>query len=124
MSVAHSGELNGFYGLRWGENGMREHPGLGMKRTDESRAKMSESHKGHTDSDETKLKKSESKKIWYQSNEHAKGMLGKSHNDDTKSKMSIAAKNRKRLTCPHCKKDIPVNVINRFHNDNCKNKDI
>lgn len=41
--------------------------------------------------------------------------------DEYKQKLSIAAKNRKKLTCPHCQKIIVVSLAHRWHFDNCKN---
>lgn len=43
-----------------------------------------------------------------------------SKSESVKKKMSDSAKNRKKLTCPHCSKVIPCNVAYRFHFDNCK----
>lgn len=44
---------------------------------------------------------------------------------ETKEKQSNAAKNRKKLVCPHCKKEGHPGNMKRWHFDNCKeNKDI
>ncbi len=69
----------------------------GSKRSDESKAKMSAAQKGRTLSDETKRRMSESRT----------GM--------TKSEY-------KTLTCQHCGLVGTVNNVNRWHNDNCKQK--
>ena len=58
-------------------------------------------------------------------------MFGKSLLKKTKAKLSAAntgsknpmfGKKAKTSNCPHCGRDIAVNLFNRFHNDNCKLK--
>ncbi len=97
---------------------------------------------GKTHSDISKKIQGEKTKIWLADNEHPKGMLNKSHSDETKEKQrtanlglkrtdeqkknySDAAKLRvwKTVTCPHCKKEGKENGMKRWHFDNCKEKD-
>jgi hypothetical protein len=48
--------------------------------------------------------------------------LGYKHTSESKYKMSNSAKNRKKAKCKYCGAMQPVNTINRYHNENCKNK--
>jgi hypothetical protein len=69
------------------------------------------------------------------------GMFGKEHTDETKEKIRAKATGRKqsaetiakkaeslrglkkeRLICPHCGKDVAVNMYARYHGDKCKMK--
>lgn len=74
----------------------------------------------------------------------AKSLTGHQHNEHSKQKMSLnhwdcAGKNnpchgkkgnehpafgtkRQLIMCPHCHKDVPVNVAKRWHFDNCTSK--
>jgi hypothetical protein len=82
---------------------------------------MSKSHTGKIVSDETKRKMSESHK-------GSKGtMTGKKHSNETKRKMSESQRNRvfskhEVTICPHCKKSGGTNGMTRYHFNNCKNK--
>jgi len=69
-------------------------------------------------SDETKLKTSLALKG------RISPMKGKIQTSEARLKMSIAGKgkSKKRVTCPHCNKDIAVNTAKRWHFDNCKEK--
>lgn len=68
------------------------------------------------------------------------GMFGKSHNEETRQKMrerafgrkqdaetirkkadAIRGSKRERKTCPHCQKNVAVNIYARYHGDKCKN---
>lgn len=70
---------------------------------------------------------------------HPKGMKGKHHSEETKEHLSSKLKNRDfseshlnnlskstieahkiKVQCPHCGKYVTRNVINRWHNGNCK----
>ena len=44
---------------------------------------------------------------------------GHKHSDEAKAKISEKAKNRPRLTCPHCQKECVVSNAKRHHFDNC-----
>ena len=47
-------------------------------------------------------------------------MFGKLHNNDTKQKMSTAAKMRILMRCVHCDKEMAVPCYTRWHGKNCK----
>lgn len=48
--------------------------------------------------------------------------LGIKKSNAQKSNMAAAAKNRPRLTCPHCGKEGQVQGLKRYHMDNCRQK--
>ena len=88
ISYYQSNDLEKVYNLTEGGDGSK-----GMKRSDETRKKMSESHKmkssnwkGHHPSEESKKKMSESHK-------------GKHHSDETRKKMSESHKGIMNPTC-------------------------
>ncbi len=47
---------------------------------------------------------------------------GKTHSTSSKEKLSASAKNKKRLTCPHCSKTMDSSNAKKYHFDRCKNK--
>jgi ribosomal protein S27AE len=47
-------------------------------------------------------------------------MRGKSLDDNHKEKLSKAAKNRPKKTCPHCGKSVIIQMFNRWHGEKCK----
>lgn len=49
-------------------------------------------------------------------------MSGKSHSEESRSRMSESAKNRSPIICPHCQKAGYSGVMYRWHFDNCRNK--
>jgi len=59
-------------------------------------------------SEERKLKISEA-------NKGGTGRINYKHTSDTKNKLKKAAKNRKILTCPKCKKTMVINALKRYH---------
>ena len=56
--------------------------------------------------------------------------LGKKRSEQTKQKLRElralprpnARHPKQKLQCPHCLREIAINLINRWHNDNCKEK--
>lgn len=103
LSENQTGTKNSFYG---------------KKHSAETIEKIKSSNTGKKDSDETRMKKSLSKL----GNSNGKNsMLGKRHSQNTIEAMRNAALNRKKIMCPHCRKEVAVNVANRWHFDNCKN---
>jgi hypothetical protein len=120
--------------------------GKGRKVTKETREKIGNIHKGKMVSEETRLKISKSKKGVKLSTEHKeslaknkKGMLGLSHSEETKKKMSEKAKGRKnphsetakanmrkpkgpqeQVVCPHCGKEGGISNMKRWHFEKCK----
>lgn len=82
--------------------------------------KLSEDHIEKINSKSTRFKgKSHSKET---KEKISKKTKGSKRSDETKRKLSESAKKRKRILCPHCRKEIPVNVFGRYHGDNCKSK--
>ena len=67
------------------------HPWFGKTHTEESKNKISKSHKGLKASEETKAKMSAA----HMGRKSALGMLGKTHSEETKAKMRQSALNRK-----------------------------
>lgn len=47
---------------------------------------------------------------------------GKEVSNETKEKLSLKAKNRKKIQCEYCDKIINQSAYTRFHGDNCKHK--
>lgn len=100
---------------------------MGRTVTQETRCKISKLHKGKTVSQETKDKISKSTKGKVFSEETLKKMSeakkGKPLSKEHKEKMSKAHKSRKKVTCIHCSKTIPVANHKQWHGDNCKQKE-
>lgn len=105
--------------------------------TDEQKEKISKSSKGKKITEEQKQKISSTLSGRRLSEDHKKNIsdkmkgkfvgeqnpnFGKKVSDETKEKISLKSKNRKKLLCPHCNRYIDITVINRFHFDNCKLK--
>lgn len=87
---------------------------LGSKLSEETKQKLSESHKGIKQSEETKQKR----KL---------AMVGKNTGPkdiETKRKIGEANKGKVReiLTCPYCGKVGAINGMKQHHFDKCKNK--
>jgi hypothetical protein len=70
---------------------------------------------GKSHSEETKAKMSAASK----GNQNT---LGKSHSEESKAKMSAAQKARPKVECPHCEKAGGARVMHRWHFDNCKSR--
>lgn len=81
---------------------------IGKKKTEEFKRKISESLKGRIFSNETLLKISESLK-------------GRQFTQETKDKMRISS--QKQVKCPYCDKIGAKIAMNRWHFNNCKNKE-
>ena len=95
----------------------------GKTHTLESIQKIKDANIGRKDSDETRSKKSEARKGSKNPNYGGRyGMRGKTHSSATRAAQSAGAMKRERVTCKHCQKDFAINVVDRWHNDNCKNK--
>jgi hypothetical protein len=101
-----------------------------------TRIKMRESHIGLTESDTTKMKKSEQKKGILNPN-YGKGQCGElnhmfgkrgelNHNygkpcsDEANIKRSESYKHRIKITCQYCKHDFDVTHYNQWHGEKCK----
>jgi hypothetical protein len=92
------------------------------------RLTLSMTHKGKTVSDETKLKQSQAKlgknNPMYGTVSPNRGKTGedsiwwgRSHSDESKLKISQAAKNRKKITCQYCNKQALPSHYARYHKD-------
>lgn len=77
--------------------------------TDETRAKMSASHKGRKNSPEAIEKTRQAH-------------LGSKRSEETKQRLKESRKDYPRLTCPHCAKTMVTVNYNRWHGDNCNLK--
>lgn len=96
--------------------------------TEDMRLHMSKVHTGKKHSEE--VKKIMSKKIKEAITDEEKvnrrnrisGDKNPSKNTNVKLLMKNRALNRKRVNCPHCHKEGPVNQMKQWHFDNCKNK--
>jgi len=139
-SIAMMGDRNPNYGKKWLHERKDAHSAkvTGMKLTEEQRAKVSASKLG--------VKRKPFSKEHIANLSEAKSgeknaMFGKNHTDETKRKQSIKATGRKQSAetikkkadavrgskrvkkhCPHCHRDIAVNVYPRFHGNKCKSK--
>ena len=120
----------------------------GVPKSESHKQKIGNSNKGKILSEETisKIRTARSKQIVLHTDETkqkiAKSLLGKKHTDQRKQNMRDNAPDRsgsknpcfgkqgsdhpafgtKRelIKCPYCAKDVPVNVVKRWHFDNCK----
>ena len=79
----------------------------GRRLSDETRKKMSDSKKGSLISEECRLKISQANK-------------GKTRTEEQKLQQSIVAKNRKRIVCLYCEKEMDISNYSRWHGNNCK----
>lgn len=97
----------------------------GKKASNETRAKMSQSHSGqnnhmygrtHTEASRKKISDA-NKGIGAGENNN---FFGKTHTAETKHILSEARKNIPKLKCQHCEKIIDPANHKRWHGDNCK----
>ena len=122
----------------------REPTFKGKKHTNESNIKNRESHIGkpgtwigktHTEDSKMKMR---DRKVGIPIPENIKknmsqASMGKSKSEEHKKNISKAklgeknpmfGKKAKRVICPHCSKEVAINLANKLHFDNCKNKKI
>jgi len=96
--------------------------------TQDTKNKISKSNIGRKLSEETKIKQSIAKKGVLKSKEHKDKLSaankGKKFSDERKANMLGIHKGRihRKEKCPHCNRFISINVIKRYHLDNCKLK--
>jgi group I intron endonuclease len=97
--------------------------------SDETRAKMTDAQKGKKQSEEHKANISAAKKGKKQSEEHnakiSASMKGKNTgpmSEEQKAKRSASQKGKlqPQIQCPHCNKKGGINLMKRWHFDNCK----
>lgn len=105
----------------------------GKKRSDECRLLMSEKAKSRCmDPNYIEHLRNNGRKTASLNLPHPRGMLGKKHHsssiekmkkpksDEWKKAISDASQNRERKTCPHCGKNVAVNIYARCHGEKCK----
>ena len=85
----------------------------------EHKEKLSKSHLGIVPSEETKQKM---KNNHYDCRGKNNGMFGKKHKSESLKKMSTSVKNREKVKCQHCNKEMNKVNYKRWHNENCKHK--
>jgi hypothetical protein len=95
--------------------------------TDEMRSRMSKVHTGKKHSEDTLKIMSEKAKIVSDEVLESRRRVGLSDKNPAKRpevqiKMKYSALNRKRVNCPYCDKEGPINQMKQWHFDNCKNK--
>jgi hypothetical protein len=113
----------------------------GHKNSEEHRLAISKSNKGRKHSDEVnKLKARHGEDNGMHGKTHSEetrkkisdnrgdasgvnnGMHGKTHSEETRKKLSDKAKQRPKITCPHCGLTGSISNIKGYHMDNCKLK--
>jgi len=95
--------------------------------SDSTRILIGNSSKGRIPTDETRIKMSKSRMNYIQSEETkqkiSKSNTGQKRTKETReniSKSQLGVK-FKTIICPHCKKKGGINIMYRYHFDNCKN---
>jgi hypothetical protein len=141
-SWAMTGERNPQYGKKWSEERKQAFKKIRAKQapmSEEAKEKIRQSRLGKTWDDDYKKRMSDIKKV--QNAGENNPMYGKTHSDETRRKISEAAKGRKfsadtiekraaklrgrkkpTKECPHCGKTSAVNTYARWHGDNCKHR--
>jgi hypothetical protein len=97
----------------------------GVPLSDQHKDNISKGRTGIQYSSDGKVKLSEArKKQWNGSQPSQLGHdIGEwKHSSESKNKLSEARKNTPKQTCAHCKKEVAPNLIKRWHNDNCKQR--
>jgi len=92
----------------------------------ETKKLMSKAKKGHIVSKETRKKLSislsgKNHPMWGKTGEDCPN-FGKEHTEESKKKMSIIAKNRPKIKCPYCGKEIDKGNYTLWHGEKCKFK--
>ena len=98
--------------------------------TDEHKANISKALRGKPKTDDHKqaLRK---QKVWTvegkqrlaEASSSRKNMLGKKQSAEAKLRISLAAKNRPDVECPHCGVLMGINNAKRYHFDKCKKRE-
>jgi hypothetical protein len=100
---------------------------FGKKHSDESKQKMSEYRKGKATWNKglSGIKTSnKGQTAWNKGvNTGIKSFTGRTHSEESISKMKEGHSNRVKLECPYCKKIIDKPNYTRYHGDRCKFKD-
>lgn len=74
-------------------------------------------NKGKPRTDKEKLKMSQARRARVGTPGHN---IRSPHSEETLTKLSNAARNRKRVTCPHCNTEADASNFKRWHGDKCK----
>jgi hypothetical protein len=99
--------------------------------TDEMRSHMSKNHTGdknymykktHTEDAINKIKEKITEKEKIKRKNRILGDKNPAKRVEVQIKMKYAALNRKRVNCPYCDKEGPINQMRQWHFENCKNK--
>lgn len=99
----------------------RPSPLKGTQKTEEAKQKLSNARTGIKISEEGRRKLSESRKRQYENGERVlPSFKGGKQTEDVKQFLSILAKNREKIQCPHCGKFADPGNFNRWHGDKCK----
>lgn len=102
-----------------------KHPMWGKKTTPESNVKRSNTLKKTNKNPEVRKRRRDGGKkaaITRKINGFSSPMKGKKLTDQDKKNKSIAALNRKKVSCPYCHKTMDPGNAKRFHFNNCKLK--
>jgi hypothetical protein len=95
----------------------------GWKQTIEARKKISAALKGDKNPMFGKTHSEEARKKIGQASVGRKPNLGVKWSEQTIEKLRIAARNRSKIECPHCKKLSTAGNFARWHGDKCKYKE-
>ena len=114
------------------------HRPVGFKESEETKLKRSRTlkgrlspHKGESLSEEHKRRISESAKSGKtgrfartnaMNTAHSQRVKGKKRTSKMKERYRIAALSRPKKLCSYCQREIAINVYDRWHRDNCKQR--
>jgi len=117
----YGGKSVGFRGKKHTEKAKKaiSKGNTGKVRSKEAVEKVRLANLGRKDSEEAKAKKSKA-----QSKRTKHPFQGKTQSDYQKEAVRKANSGvpKKKVCCPHCQKEVAVNMANRWHFDNCKHK--
>lgn len=135
ISDVNAVENDEYYNLTKGGYGGFSELAKERQQSPETRAKISKANRGRTVSEKTKKilsEKLKGTKPWNTGKEHSaetkeklsKALKGKPLTQEHRENISKAQKGRvyRKSTCPHCGKVGGVNVMQKWHFDNCKQK--
>jgi hypothetical protein len=138
QSEKYKGIGNGMYGKHHTVEAKEKirQANIGNKITDEQKAKITASKKGKK---RQPFSTEWLEKLTESNRGERNGMHGKMHDEETKKKIGDKIRGRKqteeekrrrglanigkkkeRLDCPHCSKNVAVNIYARYHGNNCK----
>lgn len=90
--------------------------------SEETRQKQAEIARNRVFSDETRNKMSETQKQRLAEKPKKVKPVKQQNPEETRKKLSEAARNRARLACPHCGKEMDSSSYTRYHGDKCKQR--